>query len=47
MRRGMRKLHGFKVRQCAARLFELNKYLDLFPGTKLSEKIGVTELDFF
>ena len=28
-----------------ARLIGLNEYLDLFPGEKLTEKIGVTELN--
>ena len=34
----------FKVRRYDACLIDLNEYLDVFPGSKASEKICVTEL---
>ena len=43
MRRGMEKPRYLKVRRYAAQLIDLNEYLDLFPGDKLSEKIGVND----
>ena len=45
MRCGIRKQCGWKVRSYEARLINLNEYLDSFPGEKLSDKIGVTELN--
>ena len=45
MRRRMRKMRILNVRRYAARLIDLNKYLDSFPGGKLSGKLGVTELN--
>ena len=45
MRRRMRKPCGLKVRQYADNFIDLNKYLDLFPGSTMSDKIGVTELN--
>ena len=46
MRRGIKK-HGLKLRRHAARLIKLGNYLAYFHGTNLSDKIGVTELNFF
>ena len=45
MLHGTSKQHCLKVRCYAARLIELNEYLDLFHGAKLSEKNDVTELN--
>ena len=45
MRRGMKKTRTLPVRRYAARLIDLNEYLDSFPGTTLNYKIGVTELN--
>ena len=42
---GMRKLRGLKVRRYTAYLIDLNKYLASFSRGKLSDKIGVTELN--
>ena len=39
MRHGMRNTQILKVPQYADRLIDLNEYLDLFPGAKLSDKI--------
>ena len=33
------------VRRYAARLIDINEYLDSFPGATLADKIGVTELN--
>ena len=43
MRRGIRKPCGLKARRYITCLIDLNKYLDLFPGGKLSDKIGVMD----
>ena len=45
MRRGMKTPCSLKARHYAARLIDLNEYLDSFPGATLADKIGVTELD--
>ena len=45
MCRCMKKPHSLKVRQYAARLIDLNEYLDSFPGATMTDKIGVTELN--
>ena len=45
MCRGMRNPHGLNVRQYTSCLIDLNKYLDLFPGEKLTDKICMTELN--
>ena len=45
MRRGTRKPHILKVRHYAVSLIDFNKYLDLFLGGELSEKIGVMEMN--
>ena len=48
MRRGISNPRRLTVRHYVARLVYLNDYLVYFPGAKLTEKIGVTELnDFF
>ena len=36
MRRGMKKTRSLGVRRYAARLIDLNKYLDSFPGATLA-----------
>ena len=40
MRRGTRKPRGSILKRYAACLIEVNEYLDLFPGAKLSEKLA-------
>ena len=40
----MRNLRRLKVRIYAARLIEINEYLDLLLGARLNEKNGMTEL---
>ena len=45
MRRIMKKPCVLKVRCYAAHLIDLNKYLGLFPGAILSDKIGKTKLN--
>ena len=45
MHRGMRKPHGLKVRCYTGHLIDLNKYLASFPGLKLTDKIGLSELN--
>ena len=45
MRRGMKKTQSLKVRRYAARLIDLNEYLDSFLGETLSDKIDATELN--
>ena len=45
MCRRMRNPSGLKVRRHAARKLDLNEYLDLFPGSKISDKICVMELN--
>ena len=45
MRRGMRKLCGIKVRRYAARLVDLNEYLNVFPREKISDKCFVAEVN--
>ena len=47
MRRGMRKPHTLKVGCYTDRLIDLKKYLALFPGAKLPEKIGVAQVNYF
>ena len=47
MRRGMKKTCILTVRRYAAHLIDLNKYLTSFPGSNMTDKIGVTELDEF
>ena len=42
MHRGMRKPRRLKVRRYVGFLVDLNEYLALFRGEKLTEKIGVT-----
>ena len=42
MRRDMRKSCGLRVRCYADHLIDLNKYLASFPGSKLTDKIGMT-----
>ena len=41
----MRKPHYLIVRQYAACLIDLNEYLDLFLGEKLSKKTEILELN--
>ena len=45
MRRCMKKPRSLKMRCYAARLIYLNEYLASFPGTNISNKIGITELN--
>ena len=45
MYRGIRNPRGLKVRRYEACLIDLNKYLDLFSGAKMTDKIGATDLD--
>ena len=45
MRCGMRKPHVIKVRRYAARLIDLNEYLDLLPRANLTDKFGMTKLN--
>ena len=45
MRRGVRKPHILKVRRHADRMIDLNKYWDMFPGAKISDKFFMTELN--
>ena len=45
MRRRMRKTFKLKLRRHEDRLIGLNKYLALFPGGKLSDKVGVMALN--
>ena len=45
MRRGMSNQCVLKVRQYQACLINLNKYLYLFTGSKLTGKIGMTEIN--
>ena len=45
MRRRMRKPHELKLRRYSDCLIDLNNYFDVFHGSKLSEKIGMTELN--
>ena len=45
MCRGMKKSRTLTVRRYVARLIDLNEYLASFPGTDLTGKIGVTELN--
>ena len=47
MPRGTRKPRRLKVRHYRVSLIDFNKYLDLFLGGGLSEKIGVMEIDDF
>ena len=39
MHRRMRKSGTLKLKLCAARLVDLNEYLVVFPGAKISDKI--------
>ena len=41
----MKKPRSLKVRRYAARLIDMNEYLDSFSGATLSDKIDVTDLD--
>ena len=45
MRRRMRKLRRLKVIHYTDRFIDLNNYLALFPGAKLTEQIVMTELN--
>ena len=45
MRRGMKKTRTLTVRRYAARLIDINEYLESFPRANLTDKIGVTELN--
>ena len=45
MRRATRKPHRFKVRYYVTHLIDLNEYLDSFPVAKLTDKIGMTDLN--
>ena len=45
MRLGMMNKRVLKVRLYAARLIGLNEYLDSVPGAKLTEKIGIVEIN--
>ena len=45
MRRGMNKPCSITVRRYAAGLIDLNKYLAFFPGSNLTDKIGVTDMN--
>ena len=47
MRNGMRKLRGLKVTRFLECSIDLKEYFDLFSGATMSDKIGVTELNFF
>ena len=47
MRRCMKKPRILKVRCYAARLIDLNEYLDSFPGAPMEDKIDITELSTF
>ena len=42
---GMNKPCGLKFRQYAVRLIGINEYFSLFPGSTLSDKIGINELN--
>ena len=45
MRCGMRNTRGLKGRCYAASLIDLNDYLDVLPGVKISDKMCVAELN--
>ena len=45
MRNGMRKPSRLKVIRYVASLVNLNEYLSVFPGSQISDKICVTELN--
>ena len=45
MRRVIRKLHGSKVRRYVAHLVDIHEYLVVFPGTNISNKVCVMELN--
>ena len=45
MRRRMRKPQRLKVRRYAALLIDINEYLASFPRLKLTDKIGMTDLN--
>ena len=45
MRHRQRKPCGLRVRHNAAHLIELNEYLDVFPGAKISGNVFVTEIN--
>ena len=45
MRRGIRNPRSLKVRRYAACLIDLNEYLDVLYGAKISNCFGVTELN--
>ena len=44
MHRGIKKPRTITVRRYAARLIDLNEYLESFPGANLNDNIGITEL---
>ena len=45
MRHGIRNPRSLKVRRYAACLIDLNEYLDVLHGAKISNCFGVTELN--
>ena len=45
MCRGINNPLRLKLRSYADRLIYLNEYLDFFPGAKMTDKIGLTELN--
>ena len=45
MRHGRKKTRSLRVRRYAARLIDLNEYLESFPGATLANKISETELN--
>ena len=45
MHRRSRKPRGLKVRRYVTRLIEINKYLAMLTGEKISENICVTDMN--
>ena len=45
MRCGINKPRELKVRCYTARVIDINDYLDVFPGAKVCDKIGDTEIN--
>ena len=41
----MKKTRSLKARRYAARLIDLDEYLDSLPGDTLADKIGITEFN--
>ena len=39
------KRRGLKLRRYAARLIDLNEYLEYFPGSTMADKIDITKLN--